>query len=75
MFVPPEQVLLLCSQIRDIADACFLCIWEIYSAAAWKLWNFPHTEFETSSLMSNSTKIWKVISFTEFVRCVVEEKF
>jgi len=52
-------------------------MWEIlvYSDTGWKLWNFLHTEFEISSLKSVSTKIWKVISFTEFVQCVVEETF
>lgn len=70
----PEQLLIICSQMCDIADACFLCMWEVYSATGWKLWNFLQTEFETSSLKSISTKIWKVISFTEFEWCVVEEK-
>jgi hypothetical protein len=63
------------AQICDIADACFLCMWEIHSDTGWKLWNFLQTEFETNSLMSISTKIWKAISFTEFVRSVVEGKF
>ena len=50
-------------------------MWEIYSDTGWKLWNFLRTEFETNSLKSISTKMWKVISFTEFVPCVVKEKF
>jgi hypothetical protein len=49
-------------------------MWETYRATGWKLRNFLYTEFETNYLKSVSTKVWKVIRFTEFVRCAVEEK-